>query len=56
MLLDEVVKRNPTMGVQLDQINAQHQSVDGIPKEALKVMMHEGVTREEVKQIRYGLQ
>lgn len=56
MLLDEIVKRNPVMGVQLDQINAQFQFVDGIPKDALNVMMHEGVTREELKQVRYGLQ
>ena len=55
MLLNDMTERQPSIKVLLEQLNAQFESKDGIPKRDVLVKLRDDATREEADKIRYGL-
>jgi len=50
MILDD-----PSVGVKLEQLNAQYQFKDGIPKVEVVVKTRDDISRKELETIKYGL-
>lgn len=54
-MLDALKKKDPYIQKRLDQLNAQYDFKDGIPKDNLFVKLRDDATREEANKVRFSL-